>query len=81
MKQRSQRGSTLVELIVVLALMALIFGLVPAALFAPSRGSPAQAAFQRARVEALRTGRRVVAVDSMGRSSLFLPGGRILRNE
>jgi prepilin-type N-terminal cleavage/methylation domain-containing protein len=72
------RGSTLIELIVVLALMALLFGLVPAAILVSPTEAPDRQARQRARAKAIRTGERVVVTDSLGRPTLFLPDGRVL---
>ena len=68
----TRRGTTLIELIVVLAIVALLFGVaVPALTAVPEH--PAEAAVDSLRLEAVRSG-RVTRGDSL----IALPDGRTL---
>jgi prepilin-type N-terminal cleavage/methylation domain-containing protein len=69
------RGVTLVELIVTLALLGVILGLsgVAIASLRPSPQARPRVELERARMEAIRTGRAVRAD-----SALFLPDGRAI---
>lgn len=73
-----RRGTTLVELIVTLALLGLLSGLAAATLGGWRQSEPDARArlLSRARERAIRTGMRVRLDDPHGKSVLFLPDGR-----
>jgi prepilin-type N-terminal cleavage/methylation domain-containing protein len=73
-----RRGTTLVELIVTLALLGLLSGLAAATLGGWRKSEPDARArlLSRARERAIRTGTRIRLDEPDGRSVLFLPDGR-----
>lgn len=74
-------GTTLLELLVVLVILGILWGIGAAAMWSltPPALNPSRARWEQARVSAIRTGRPVLLSLDRGRTLVrFLPDGRVL---